>query len=40
MITMSKAHAMTNVNWSLWFAVFSPIIGVVLGALGVFIVER
>jgi hypothetical protein len=28
------------VDWALWFAVFSPIIGVLLGVLGVFILER
>ena len=33
----AKGHAITNVDWALWFAVFSPIIGVLLGVLGVFI---
>jgi hypothetical protein len=25
----AKGHAITNVDWALWFAVFSPIIGFV-----------
>jgi hypothetical protein len=33
----AKGHAITNADWALWFAVFSPIIGVLLGVLGVFI---
>ena len=35
-----KGHTVSNVDWSLWFALFSPIIGVLLGVFGVFIVER
>ena len=35
-----KGHAIANVNWSLWFAPLSPIIGVLLGVLGVFILVR
>ena len=34
-----KGHVITNVNRSLRFALFSPIIGVLLGVLGVFILE-
>ena len=34
----AKVHVTTNVDWAaLWFAVFSPVVGVLLGALGVFI---
>jgi hypothetical protein len=36
----AKGHAIVNVDWTLWFAVFSPIIGVLLGVLGVFILAR
>jgi hypothetical protein len=39
-IMHAKGHAITNVDWALWFAVFSPIIGVFLGVLGVFILAR
>ena len=28
----AKGHAITNVDWALRFTVFSPIIGVLLGA--------
>ena len=33
----AKGNATANLDWALWFAVFSPIIGILLGALGVFI---
>jgi hypothetical protein len=36
----AKGHAVRNADWARWFAVFSPIIGVLLGVLGVFIVVR
>jgi membrane-anchored protein YejM (alkaline phosphatase superfamily) len=36
----AKGQAITNVSWALWFALFSPIIGVLLGALGVFILAH
>jgi hypothetical protein len=39
MIMNAKSHAVTIVNWALWFAVFSPVIGILLGALGAFILE-
>ncbi len=32
----TKFFPIGNVDWSLWFAVLSPITGVLLGALGVF----
>jgi hypothetical protein len=25
---LAKGHALTNMDWALWFALFSPIIGV------------
>jgi len=36
----AKGQAITNVDWALWFASFSPIIEVLLGALGVFILAH
>jgi len=36
----AKRQAITNVEWALWFAVFSSITGFLLGALGVFILAR
>lgn len=36
----AKGHAIREVDWALWFAMFSPIIGVLLGALGVFVLTR
>ena len=36
----AKGHAIANVDWAFWFAVFSPVIGVFVGVLGVFIVTR
>jgi len=36
----AKGQAITNVDWALWFALFSPIIGVLLGVLGVFILAH
>lgn len=35
-----KLQAITNMDWALWFAVFSPVIGVSLGALGAFVLTR
>lgn len=35
-----KPQAIRNGNWALWFAVFSPVIGVSLGALGAFVLTR
>lgn len=35
-----KRRAIKNVNWALWFAMFSPVIGVSLGALGAFVLTR
>lgn len=35
-----KRHAIGNMDWALWFAVLSPIIGVSFGALGVFVLTR
>ena len=37
---MNAAHVGSDVNWSLWFALLSPMIGVALGVLGVFILGR
>jgi ABC-type phosphate/phosphonate transport system permease subunit len=39
-IMHAKGNAIRNVDWALWFAVFSPVIGILLGVLGVFILER
>jgi hypothetical protein len=36
----TKSHAVGNVDWALWFGLFSPIIGVLLGVLGVFVLAR
>ena len=36
----TKSYAIGNVDWALWFAILSPIIGVLLGALGVFVLAR
>ena len=36
----TKCAAIGNMNWALWFAVFSPILGVLLGALGTFVLAR
>ena len=36
----TKCAAISNMNWALWFAVFGPIFGVLLGALGVFVLAR
>ena len=36
----TKCAAISNMNWELWFAVFSPIFGVMLGALGAFVLMR
>jgi hypothetical protein len=33
-------EAIGNENWGLWFAILSPIIGALLGVLGVFILAR
>lgn len=35
-----KRQAIGNLNWALWFAVLSPVIGVSLGALGAFVLTR
>ena len=35
-----KRQAVRNVNWALWFAALSPVIGVSLGALGVFVLTH
>ena len=35
-----RTHAISNVDWAFWFALLSPVIGVLLGVLGVFILER
>jgi hypothetical protein len=32
-----RTHAISNVDWAFWFALLSPVIGVLLGALGVFV---
>ena len=36
----AKGLAIANVDWAFWFAVSSPVIGVFVGVLGVFIVTR
>jgi hypothetical protein len=36
----TKYAAISNMNWALWFAVFSPIFGVLLGVAGVFVLAR
>ena len=33
-------QAIKNVDWALWFALLSPVIGVSLGALGTFVLTR
>lgn len=33
----AKGNVTANSNWPVWFAAFSPILGILLGALGVFI---
>ena len=38
--TQRKPQAIRNVNWALWFAMLSPVIGVSLGALGAFVLTR
>ena len=35
-----KRQAIGNLDWALWFAVLSPVIGVSLGALGAFVLMR
>jgi hypothetical protein len=35
-----RTHAISDVDWASWFALLSPVFGVLLGALGVFILER
>ena len=35
-----KRQAIGNLDWALWFAVLSPVIGVSLGALGAFMLTR
>jgi hypothetical protein len=36
----AKGHAITKVDWALRFALFSPVIGVLLGVHGVFILAN
>jgi hypothetical protein len=36
----AKRHPITNVDWALRFALFSPVIGVLLGVHGVFILAN
>lgn len=36
----TNCAGISNMNWALWFAVFSPIFGVLLGALGVFVLAQ
>jgi hypothetical protein len=33
----TKCHSIAEWNFSLWFALLSPVIGVLLGILGVFL---
>lgn len=35
-----KRQAIKNLNWALWFAVLSPVLGVSLGALSVFVLTH
>ena len=35
-----KSYAIGNVDWGLWFAILSPIIGVLFGVLGVFVLAH
>jgi hypothetical protein len=35
-----KSHTIADWDFSLWFALLSPLIGVLLGVLGVFIFYR
>ena len=35
-----KQQVIRNVNWALWFAALSPVIGISLGALGAFVLTR
>jgi hypothetical protein len=37
---LANWQANTGVNWTLWFAALSPVIGVSCGALGVFILTH
>jgi hypothetical protein len=36
----SKRHALVELNFSLWFALLSPLIGAFLGILGLFVLCR
>jgi hypothetical protein len=36
----AKSRAIKNVDWALWFALLSPVLGVSLGTLGVFVLTR
>ena len=37
MIAKTKCHTIAEWNFSLWFALLSPVIGILLGVLGVFL---
>ena len=39
-VMQTKCEATSNVDWAFWFALLSPMIGVSLGALGVFVFAR
>ena len=36
----TKCEAISNVDWAFWFALLSPVIGVLLGVFGVFVLAR
>ena len=40
MIAKTKYHTIAEWNFSLWFALLSPVIGILLGILGVFLLSH
>jgi glycerol uptake facilitator-like aquaporin len=36
----TKSQTIGNDNWALWFAIVTPIIGALLGMLGIFVLAR